>query len=348
LTASATATPGSICYSTSSQLNVIPGGGLPGYSYLWSPALGLSNPAISNPVATPSFTTTYYCTVTDVLGTTVTASILVTVVPWLPVSVTITASANPSPPGNWVTFTPSPVNGGASPAYQWKVNGTIMGSSSTYSYVPSYGDEVTCILTSNYLCPSGNPATSNTITMVIVPVNTTATGTITGGPPVCIDASNIVTLAGGGSTFHVNSGGSATVIAGYKISIKPTTIVDPDGYLHGYITTTNGYCGSLPPAMVATVTGVEYVLPASMSESQAFTIFPNPTTGVFTLQYKGADITGTVQVEIYNIRGDRIYSTSYAGERNHLFTLTGLPPGLHFVKVMSGDRVESFKLIIAR
>ncbi len=44
-----------ICDGSTAQLNAT--GGL---SYLWSPAVGLSNASISNPVANPSVTTTYY------------------------------------------------------------------------------------------------------------------------------------------------------------------------------------------------------------------------------------------------------------------------------------------------
>jgi hypothetical protein len=348
LTATATATPAAICPGSSSQLNVNRTGGMPAYSYHWSPSTGLSNSNIIDPVASPASSIIYYVTVTDGLGTTASSSVNVTVLPVLPVSVTISASANPSPPGSSVTFTAVPVNGGASPSCQWKVNGTIVGSSPTYSYVPSYGDEVICILTSNYPCPSGNPATSNTITMIVVPVNISVNGTIPGGPPVCIDASGTITVAGGGTTFHVNNGGGATLIAGYRISILPTTIVDPGGYMHGYITTTNDYCGSLAKGIVSVVTGEEEFNAVPVPDSQIFTIFPNPTTGTFTIQNRSAITTGKVEIEIYNMRGDRIYATSYTDERSHLFTLTGLPPGLHLVKVISGDKVESFKLIVTR
>ena len=84
----------------------------------------------------------------------------------LVVSVSISASANPVCSGNAVTYTANPTNGGSSPIYQWKVNGINAGtSSSTYTYNPASGDQISCILTSNVACPIGNPATSNIITM---------------------------------------------------------------------------------------------------------------------------------------------------------------------------------------
>jgi gliding motility-associated-like protein len=48
-----------ICIGDSIQLNASGGN-----SYLWFPSVGLSNPNISNPVATPASTTTYYVVVT--------------------------------------------------------------------------------------------------------------------------------------------------------------------------------------------------------------------------------------------------------------------------------------------
>ncbi len=95
-------------------------------------------------------------------------SITMTVNPNLPVSISITASSNPFCQGSSITFTATPTNGGASPAYQWQVNSVNVGSgASTYTYNPSGGDIVTCILTSSLSCTAGNPATSNSITMVV-------------------------------------------------------------------------------------------------------------------------------------------------------------------------------------
>ncbi len=66
LTIQANAGPDKVlCNGASAQLGVIP---KPGYVYSWSPAAGLSNPNISNPVANPLVTTQYILTVTHAGG----------------------------------------------------------------------------------------------------------------------------------------------------------------------------------------------------------------------------------------------------------------------------------------
>jgi hypothetical protein len=73
--------------------------------------------------------------------------------PFLPVNVSVTASANPVCAGTLVTFTALPTNGGTTPAYQWQVNGINVGTNSpTYSYFPASLDLVSCILTSSEVC----------------------------------------------------------------------------------------------------------------------------------------------------------------------------------------------------
>ncbi len=87
--------------------------------------------------------------------------------PNLAVIVSIFTPSNPFCLGSSVTFTATPSNGGI-PIYQWKVNGVNTGTnSSTYSYFPVGGDVVTCIMNSSLTCITGNPATSNSIIMVV-------------------------------------------------------------------------------------------------------------------------------------------------------------------------------------
>lgn len=58
-------TPDPICEGESTQLQVHANGGSGNFSYSWTPTAGLNNSNIYNPIATPSQTTIYTCTVTD-------------------------------------------------------------------------------------------------------------------------------------------------------------------------------------------------------------------------------------------------------------------------------------------
>jgi len=92
LTVSATANPTTVAAGNTSQLNAIVTGGVPPYSFAWSPTPSLSDSTLANPVAKPATTTTYTVTVTD-SGGGQSASAMVTV----RVGLTVSATANPTP-----------------------------------------------------------------------------------------------------------------------------------------------------------------------------------------------------------------------------------------------------------
>jgi len=95
----------------------------------------------------------------------------------LTASVAITSSVSPICPNTGVIFTATPTNGGTSPTYLWKLNGSSTGvTTATYTAASLNGsDAVTCEMTSSFSCATPLPATSNTIT---VTPNTTPTVTI--------------------------------------------------------------------------------------------------------------------------------------------------------------------------
>ena len=110
-------------------------------------------------------------TPSNFFGTGPSQTLLVTPVPVVPADVSITADNNPSCPGFDVTFTAIPVNGG-NPFYEWYVNGLSVGTNqATYSYIPDNNDQVYVVMTSDLSCTSDNPATSNTISMVMSDLN---------------------------------------------------------------------------------------------------------------------------------------------------------------------------------
>ena len=134
-------------------------------------------------------------------------------------SFTVTVNANNAPSvsisqlptticsGATATFTASPVNGGATPAYQWKVNDINVGNNSnTYTNsAPVNGSIVKVIMTSSLGCANPSSVTSNSITIVVndsvqefVSITASAT-TICAGTTVTFAASE---SGGGSGTFQ--------------------------------------------------------------------------------------------------------------------------------------------------
>jgi len=161
-------------------------------------------------------------------------------------SVTIAASSNPVCSGTSVTYTATPTNGGTSPTYQWKVNGTNAGTNSpTYSYTPANGDVVTCVLTSSETCASASPVTSNSVTMT---VNVLPTASISGTTTVCPNAASpAITFTGSGSsapytfTYKINGGSDlqVTTTSGNSVTVNAPTTTSGD-FIYSLVSVSDG------------------------------------------------------------------------------------------------------------
>jgi len=175
-----------------------------------------------------------------------------------------------------------------------------------------------------------------------VPVNTTVQNvTIPDGTSNCYNATQTITVAGNGTNFVVQNGGSATMIAGQNIRYLPGTTVQSGGYLWGYIAPNGPYCQT--PAMPAVVAG-EAELPASFGNA-SFTIYPNPTTGKFILELKTDNLMEWVNVEIYGLHGEKVQTLDLIGERKHEFSLTDRPDGVYLIRVVMNGKAENKKMI---
>ena len=116
-------------------------------------------------------------------------------------------------------------------------------------------------------------------------------------------------------------------------------------YVHAYITTTGAYCcNTTPPAaasMVTESTGTELI-----GSKPSFKVYPNPTTGTFTLELKGVEETSKVSVEIYGILGDRILKKEMTGFKQQVFDLSGRLHGIYLIRVMNdGSEMGMTKII---
>ena len=167
-----------VCAGTSVTFTATPvnGGSTP--SYIWKVNGSILPGATGSTYSyIPANNDAVTCTMTSnaacVVGNPVVSNVVnLAVTPNLPVSVSISASVNPVSTGSSVTFTAVPVNGGSSPAYQWKVNGVNVGTNTpTYSYVPANNDSIKCVMISDLVCKIGSPATSNLVVMSINVMN---------------------------------------------------------------------------------------------------------------------------------------------------------------------------------
>ncbi len=139
----------------------------------------------------------------------------------------VTIAASPSAAictGTPITFTPTPVNGGTAPTYQWFVNGSFVGSGGFFSTSTlSNGNTVNCIMTPvGGTCISPSTPTSNTITVTVNPFPTAVTVTV--GGPACGSATLVASNGGSGTIFFqgVTSGGTSTVLGGTPQVVSST------------------------------------------------------------------------------------------------------------------------------
>lgn len=184
-----------ICTGVSATLTASP---LTGHTYQWQIA-GTDIAGATSGTFVTSAAGNYRVIVTSSAGCTATSAPVVVTISAAAVvtpSVSISSSAGftlctTSTP---VTFTATPVNGGATPAYQWFINGSpVAGTTNSYAYIPSNGDLVSVQLTSSELCAIPATAT-NAVTMVVNPSATPAVS-ITASPNDTVCTGDMVTYS---------------------------------------------------------------------------------------------------------------------------------------------------------
>lgn len=171
------ANPGnSICAGTSVTFTATPTNGGASPSYQWQvngSNVGSNSATYTSSSLTNGQTVTCILTSNDACASPTTAtgnSISMTVYNNVTPSVSIsTYPGSTICAGTSVTFTATPINGGASPSYQWQVNGNDVDTGATFTASSlANGDVVTCIMTSSDLCASPVNVTSNPIAMTVV------------------------------------------------------------------------------------------------------------------------------------------------------------------------------------
>jgi len=254
-----------VCQGTSVTLTATPvNGGTPSYQWRLNGNIVGTNSATYTYV--PSNNDQVYVVMTSSLTTCVTGSpatsntVTMVTYPGAAATVTIAAGSNDVCEGTEVVFT-SFTNVGGNLTYQWKVNGVNAGTNSfQFSYVPEDGDEVLVVMTTDLLCISNNPATSNTIEMIVNPVVEVAATIETEDNSVC--AGDMMyftsTTANGGSDpvyqWQVNGANAGTNSAEFSY-------VPEDNDEVRLIYTSSLFCAINNPAASNIIEAMVYDLP---------------------------------------------------------------------------------------
>ena len=264
--------PGNVCEGTQVIYTAIPVNGGSSPSYQWKvngSDAGLNSDIfihvpVNNEIISCVVTSDEICTIGNPSNSNLISMI---VDPALPVSLSISADAPGAVcEGTPVSFFASPVNGGSLPSYQWTVNGSPAGSDSdTYTYIPMDGDVVNCSLHSNATCTSGNPAISNSITIVVNPVLPVGV-TIAATPSDTICSGTTVTLIATGINGGLSPSWQWKVNGNNAGTNEPQLTMTPvDGDLVYCIFVSDATCNSGSPAT---------------SDSVLFTVISNVVSAV--------------------------------------------------------------------
>ncbi len=340
LSISASASPTTICLGSTSQLDVVPIGGIPAYTYTWSPASSLSDPNISNPLAIPVSNTVYKVTVTDLNGTALTDQVTITV---------NNIPATPNTPASSLTSicqgTPSSmvstVSVPAATGYQWTVTPSSAGSTNGtgvnawVNWNSSFSGQASVTVKSGNSC--GYSPSTDSLYFTVKPAPSVSLGTF---PNTCVNYPPF-NLSGGMPAGGTYAG------AGVSNGIFTPSIAGTGNASITYTVSGSNGCN-------ASTSQIIYVDPCTgmeqMTNASGFLVFPNPSQGILHI---ARPLTGTSQplkVTLSNPVGQEIllneYTTHYQDDEV-ILDLSRLSPGMYLLHIDNSDRISVYKILLS-
>jgi len=108
------------------------------------------------------------------------------------------------------------------------------------------------------------------------------------------------------------------------------------------------FYSSVAPFQPPLLPGSAYFTPVSypqvecelFSESlvPAFTVYPNPSNGLFTIEVEETTLNG--RLDVYDVLGQKLYEEKFPVSTTRSFDLTFLPKGLYFVRITDVNMPE--------
>jgi len=168
---------------------------------------------------------------------------------------------------------------------------------------------------------------------------------VTSGNNLCFDAAETVIIAGENKHFIIETGAHADIIAGNNILLKEGTSVNYGGSFHAFIS--DLWC-DYHNSILATKNDNLIIDEQNLiikSESSFFTVYPNPTTGDFTLELLNFLEEDNIVVEIFNIQGNLIFRKEMPCKKQYDLSLAEKQSGFYLIRIQTKYEAGISKII---
>jgi len=340
-------TNATICSGNSATIGAA---SISGHTYSWTPTSGLNSATISNPLASPSVTTTYTLTETiTATGCVASNSVVVTVNP-LPTVSTATCV------GGSVSFSANVL--GVGMTYQWR-NGTtnlvdggnIFGATSgTLTISPVTMADASGnynVVITGACSPNVAPLV---VSLVVFDAPVIVAGPIDQAPCVGTSSSFSVNAAGIGLTYqwrngnvNLTNGGTISGANSATLTINPVALSD---VASNYNVVVSGAC-SLQKATSpnASLTLCNQTAMPVVAVNKVVSIYPNPSKSIINIELTDPSQINNAELKLYDTLGVMVMN-SILNQKTTTLRTNNLPSGIYLYKVMDDTKtVQSGKLI---
>ncbi len=358
------ATGDTVCVFASATFTVVPvnGGATPYYQwYVNGSAMGIATPTdtfsylpASGDVVSVTLYSDAVCAIPGTADTSVTVTILPRQTPSVSLSIAPSDSVCEFIP---VTLIAAPIWGGPSPTYRWIKNGVTATIAPGYSYLPANGDNILCVLYSDYQCLTVDSAySSNNINVTVLPL-LVPTVTVTANPGTTIGVGESDTVVA-----HVVNGGTALSYQ-WEIDGTPVPGATSDTFVsntfanHDTVTcvvTSLNFCGGMPASAFAVITDTMHTTAIQNAELNQgnVKIFPNPENGAFVIEGTLTTSDKETTIDITDLLGQTVYRTVVSLQNGALKATINpgddLADGVYLVHISANGFNSIRQLIIAR
>ncbi|MBE0661382.1 MAG: T9SS type A sorting domain-containing protein [Bacteroidales bacterium] len=149
------------------------------------------------------------------------------------------------------------------------------------------------------------------------------------------------------SNFVVQNGGSAYLVSQGNVILGEGTSVEAGGYLHAWIDDNATYCDFTIVVLASQVE--DFVNSEKMAfinkDDFTFKVYPNPSSGCFTIEFINADEDEIIYVEVFDMTGECVLHRELSGASSSDFDLSSMPGGIYLLRILQGSTITNGKII---